>query len=123
MRIPTSRRVIFLSQVAGLTILASCGAGSDEAIVETLEDISSVWHRTPIHSGWGEVYVAFDEGGTCRLAIGSADRVETNPLTQGEIWFDEGQFHIKDISGSPSGPACLESELIGTCEAQELAEG
>ena len=118
-----AKHTILWTSLVLVLILASCGAGSDEAIVETLEDISSVWHRTPIHSGWGEVYVAFDEGGTCRLAIGSADRVETNPLTQGEIWFDEGQFHIKDISGSPSGPACLESELIGTCEAQELAEG
>jgi hypothetical protein len=119
-----SRWVFGLSfLLAGLVILTGCSTGPDDSIVGTLEDLSGVWHRTEVHAGYGEVYWAFYEDGSYRVATGSADRVETHPLAEGEVWFEEGQLRIKDTTDSLNWPSCLGSGEVGTYEVRRAADG
>jgi hypothetical protein len=124
MKALTSRWVFGLSLLAaGLMILAGCSAGSDDATVSTLEDLAGVWHRTQTHTGFGEVYFAFSEDGSYRVATGSADRVETHALAEGEAWFEKGQLRIKDTVLSESWWPCDEKGQVGTYDVQRLENG
>jgi hypothetical protein len=120
----TNRWVFVLSLlVTGLVVLAGCGSGSDDEALSTLGELSGVWQRSAVHTAYGNVYVAFNEDGSYRLATGSAERIKTHSLTEGEIWFEKGQLHIRDTSGSPSGPACLGPEQVGIYEVQRHEDG
>jgi hypothetical protein len=107
--------------VAALLIVAGCSTEPDDTVVSTLEDLAGVWRRSAVHVGYGEIFIAFNEDGSYRVATGSVDRIETHPLEEGEVWFEKGQLRIKGTSNSPGWPECEGPAEIGTYEIQRLA--
>jgi hypothetical protein len=58
--------------------------------ISTAQDLVGIWHQTPTNSFLGELYVQYKEDGTSRSAIGTPDRLESDPLVEGEYWFEGG---------------------------------
>jgi hypothetical protein len=106
--------------VAGLLMLTGCGAKQDEV---TMEDLTGVWHRTGFFA-LGDLYIQFNTDETYRLAQGAAERVESNPAVEGEVWFENGQLHVKDLSGvGPEWEECVRADQTGTYAVSMLENG
>jgi hypothetical protein len=91
--------------------------------ISTAQDLVGIWHQTPTNSFLGELYIQYKEDGTCRSATGTADRLESHPLVEGEYWFEGGQVLSKDTGGVPPWDECVEPGTIGKYEVWMYTTG
>jgi hypothetical protein len=91
--------------------------------ISTAEELVGIWHQTPTNSFLGDLYFQYKEDGTSRSATGTPDRLESEPLVEGEYWFEEGQLCGKDTAAEPPWDECVEPGTIGKYEAWMYSTG
>ena len=87
------------------------------------QDLVGIWHQVPTNPFLGELHIQYKEDGTCCTAAGTADRLESHPLVEGEYWFEGGQLFGKDTAGVPPWDECVEPETIGKYEVLMYTSG
>lgn len=90
----------------------------EPALITDTADMAGIWLATVA----GERgYFMFTEDGRYTLAL-SQDQVGTAPRVSGEYWFEDGEFHIRDLENAGHWLVC-EAETVGVYEAVVQEDG
>jgi hypothetical protein len=91
--------------------------------ISSAQDLVGIWHQTPTNSFVGDFYIEYRKDGTCRSTSGTPERLESDPLVEGEYWFEAGQVHGKDSAGVPPWDECVEPGTVGKYEVWMYTSG
>jgi hypothetical protein len=91
-------------------------------LVTNAEALAGVWHRTTPDSLGGEVYRKYTADGTYRMGH-SPEELETQPLVEGEFWFEGNQLVMRDVAALPSYGSCLQPEQVGRYAVERMVNG
>jgi len=114
------KKTILATIGIGLILLSGCAAPTHTAEptptaapIIMLEELVGVWLQ--------DGYFQFKGDGTYRVAP-STEALKDHPYIEGEFWFEEGQFFIKDIAGLPGWDVCV-GLPAGSYEVQGAVRG
>jgi lysophospholipase L1-like esterase len=91
-------------------------------VVTKAEALAGIWHRTTPDSLGGDVYRQYTADGTYRMGR-SPEELETQPLVEGEFWFEGNQVLMRDAAALPSYGSCLQPEQVGRYAVERLVNG
>jgi hypothetical protein len=98
---------------------------SAEPVVGTItsaEELTGVWHSAHPGGSFGDTFTRYSADGTQRTA-GSLDKLDTEPRTESEYWFENGVFFIRDTAGLPGWDVCVQGKYVGQYRLEVLANG
>lgn len=90
--------------------------------VTSAEELLGVWHLAHASGSMGDSFTRYSADGTMRTA-GSLDKLDTEPRTESEYWFENGVFFIRDTAGLPGWDVCVQGNSIGQYRLELLANG
>lgn len=91
-------------------------------IITSAEELLGVWHSAHPGGSFGDSFTRYSADGTMRTA-GSLDKLDTEPRTESEYWFENGVFFIRDTAGLPGWDVCVQGNYVGQYRLEVLANG